>query len=253
VEIRVPDPTIGRTRWARYPVLGGEPTSGVLGVSDPVTSRASKVTPAGTPEERVLTFEFDKVWEARTLEAMAKQVFEQIGRQEIQGSFSTRLLRVQKIARQRVPGIGRVTLERRSILDMYPGDSALVLVAPAAEVATALQSTATVVKQTYKDLAQADFGRRLEALVALGLRRATAEKIARAQELVTAASKFQVHGVRFAYSHDEGITVEVDVQNFISIRDEEADSAIRAAQEAAIQSARADAQRQSAAAARGSL
>lgn len=253
VEIRVPDPTIGRTRWARYPVLSGEPQSGVLGVSDPVTSRASKVTPAGTPEERVLTFEFDKVWEARTLEGMAKQVFEQIGRQEIQGSFSTRQLRAQRVARARVPGVGRVRLERRSLLDMWPGDSVLILVAPAAEVATALQAEATVVRQTYKDLAQADFGRRLEALVALGLRRPTAEKIARAQELVNAGSKFQVHGVRFQYSNTEGLTVEADVQNFVVVRDDEADTAIRAAQEAAIAAGRADAQRQSAAAARGSL
>lgn len=253
IEIRVPDPTIGRTRWARYPVLQGEPTSGVLGVTNPVTSRPNKVTPAGTPEERILTFEFDKVWESKTLEGMAKQVFEQVARQEIQGSLSTRLLRVQRLARARVPGIGRVRLERRSILDMWPGDSVLVLVAPAQEVATALQTQVTVVQQTYKELAQTEFARRLEALVAVGLSRSTAEKVARAQELVNNGSKFQVHGVKFEYSADDGLGVTVDFQNFVAVRDEEADTAVRAAQEAAIQSARADAQRQSAAASRGTL
>jgi hypothetical protein len=227
VEVRVPDPMIGRTRWARYPVLQGEATSGILGVSDPVVSRASKVTPAGTPEERVLTFEFDKVTDSKTLEGMAKQIFEQLGRQEIRGSFETRLLRLQKLKRR---GVGRIATERHSALDIWPGDSALVLTAPAAEVASLLQSSVTVVEQSYKELTLASYGKRIENFTALGFKRETAEALAKAQELVNLTSKFQVHGVQFDFSKDEGITVKVDFQNFVAIRDEQSQSAIEEAQ-----------------------
>jgi hypothetical protein len=169
------------------------------------------------------------VFDLKVLEAVAKQTFEQVARQTIKGSFKTRELYARKLLAQ---GSGVAVVES-DLLSIFPGDSVLALVAPAAQIAQSLQTSVYQARNSFQELAAAGVAKRTQEFVKLGISRATAEQIAAAQELVENANKFQVHGVSVNFDHDNGVDVNVEIQNFITVRDEEAQGIRSAARSAA--------------------
>jgi hypothetical protein len=92
IEMRSPNPATGRTLWARYPVFAGQPPSGLLGKGgspQPQKTRTAVVGPTGAADESILVQYVRGVTDLKLLERIAQNVFEEIGRQEIEGSFST--------------------------------------------------------------------------------------------------------------------------------------------------------------------
>lgn len=235
VEVRSPDPMLGRTRWARYPVYGNEPKSGILGKAgspQPVTSRVSKITPLGTPSENVNTFQFPGISSLKTLENIAKQVFESRSRQTIEGTFSTSTMKMRRVSEVTTLTRGSASVYYGDILEAYPGDSVLVLVAPASEIANKLGDVVRI-KNTYNELEQSDISLRAQRYMDLGLRSETAFRLASAHQNVAMSSKFQLSGIDVNWSSDDGITIDVSYGNFIVIRDSDADESTKFEQERA--------------------
>ncbi len=90
IEVRCPDPQIGRTRWARAPKKFGQQAFGVFGINDPPKAiRANNISPGGAAQEEIKVIPISGISDGPALERIATSLFEQIGRQEIEGSWST--------------------------------------------------------------------------------------------------------------------------------------------------------------------
>lgn len=214
IEVRSPDPSIGRTRWARYPVLKGEPASGILGKPgspQPATSRASNVSANGTADERVRVMSVPNITDLRTLELVAEQTFNEIGRQEIEGSLET-----DEIDSFESEEEGDLLLlqsgEALQILVASPVESNDVLEAPRA--AAPERGTSNLQTLTAQSVAA-----RAAYLEKLGLSAETAQRLAEAQEKVRLVSTFRVQRVGIDWSNEDGVSLRVDFSNFIVIRE----------------------------------
>jgi hypothetical protein len=214
VEVRSADPTIGRTRWARYPVGVGEPSSGILGKAgspQPVTSRPSAVSPNGTPLTRVQTVSVRSVSDLATLERIAENVFNEIGRQEIEGSLETDEIDSFE------------TEEEADLLKLQPGEPLQVLVAQPREVTSATQapvaSKPSDATSNLQQLQAQSVAARTDYLVSLGVNRETADRLAIAQEKTRLISTFRVSHVGLSWDAEDGVSMAIDFGNFIVVRD----------------------------------
>lgn len=223
IEIRSYDPDIGRTRWARHPVLAGEPTSGILGDPDspqPRKSRPSKVSPVGQPDETVQTFSVPRVTDLGALEDIARQTFEEVARQEVEGSFQT-----DDLDSFKEPGDDG-GLPSYDLLALEPGDPITILVAPPLTDSASGDSFKQVEKEAKrsKTSAQELFaqtpGRRADYLKSLGISDATAQRLALAAEQIPLANTFKVSQVNLDYSIEDGVSIECSFYNYITVREE---------------------------------
>lgn len=219
IEVRSPDPTIGRTRWARFPVLAGEPRSGILGKPgspQPVTSRPNKVSPNGTVQETVRTVSVRSVSDQETLERIAENAFNEIGRQEIEGSLETDDLDSYESERE------------ADLLALEPGEPVQVLVAQPGEVTNPTEAPVAdkpdSVTSNLQELQTQSIARRVDFLVELGIARATAERLAVAQEKVALISTFRAHHVTLSWDVEDGLSIGVDFFNFVVVRDAPGDA-----------------------------
>lgn len=206
IEVRCPDRSIGRVLWARYPVLNGEPKSGILGKSgspQPVTSRASKVSPNGTGHEVVRVLTVRGVASLATLERIAEATFHEVGRQEIQGNFST----------DEIESWGS-KLEG-DLLDLYPGQPVTVLVEQQPQQRDNGQGAST-----YQELASLSVAGRQKYLEGLRISPESARRLAVAQEQVYMTSTFRAGFVTIRWSAEEGVSIECDFYNFVVVRED---------------------------------
>jgi hypothetical protein len=212
IEVRCIDPSIGRCRWARYPVLRGEPTSGILGKPDspqPITSRASKVSPDGTGEETVITISVRGVSDLSMLERIAQTAFHEMGRQEIEGAFETDDIESFE------------STESADLLDLWPGEPIQVLVAQP-DSKNPRRSGSSL-----QELQAQSVAARTAYLKTKGIQSTTAAKLARAQERAALISTFRAGHVNLDWSKDTGVSVQCDFYNFVVVR-EDPDSAASA-------------------------
>lgn len=214
IEVRSPDPSIGRTRWARYPVLKGEPSSGILGKSgspQPVTTRASHVSANGTADERVRVMSIPNVSDLKTLELVAEQTFNEIGRQEIEGTFETDDIDSFE------------SEEEGDLLRLLPGEAVTLLVASPVEtgdtLAAELAPQAVRASSNLQELHDQSVARRASYLESLGIEKATAERLAEAQEKIRLVSTFRVQNVQIDWSAEDGVGIGVRFSNFIVVRE----------------------------------
>lgn len=213
IEVRSPDPTIGRTRWARYPVLKGEPSSGILGQPgspQPTTTRASNIGPTGKADETVRVMSVPAVSDLATLERVAENVFNEIGRQEIEGELETDDLDSFE------------SPEELDLLRLLPGEPVQVLVASPIESAGPLSPA--VAKETrsssnLQELQAQSVAARTDYLTGLGLNRQTAERLAVAQEKVRLVSTFRASRVSLMWDVEDGVSVGIQFYNFIVVRE----------------------------------
>lgn len=205
IEIRCPDRTIGRVLWARYPVLSGEPKSGILGKPgspQPVTSRASKITPNGTGHEIVRVLTVRGVASLATLERIAESTFHEIGRQEVLGVFSTHDIDSFEAKYE------------ADLLDLQPGDAVMVLVSQQGKRPEQTGSN------TLQQLEAMSVAQRRGYLEGLGISSQAAGKLAVAQEQTKLQSAFRAGMVTIRWSHEEGISIDCDFYNFIVVRED---------------------------------
>lgn len=214
IEVRCSDPSIGRTRWARYPVLKGEPSSGILGKQgspQPVTTRASHVSANGTADEKIRVMSISGVTDSKTLELVAEQTFNEIGRQEIEGELETE--EIESFESE----------EEGDLLRLLPGEALQVLVASPIESNNTLGAPLTPKplrgSSNLQELHDQSVAQRAAYLQKLGLSEVTAQRLAEAQEKVRLISTFRVQSVRLDWGVDEGVGFGVRFSNFIVVRE----------------------------------
>lgn len=223
IEIRSFDPDIGRTRWARYPVLNNEPSSGILNDPNspqPVTSRPNKLSPTGKPTEAVKVFSVPRIVDLEVLQSVARQTFEQIARQEIEGSFTT-----EDLDSFRDP-TEESNLPSADLLELMPGDPVTILVAPmdpttVGDPFAQVEKSGKDVGVTSQEIASFTQSRRQQYLQGLGMSPKTAARIAKASEQIPLANTFKAAYVNIDYSVDDGVTIECSFYNYITVREEE--------------------------------
>jgi len=207
IEVRAYDPTIGRTRWARWPVREGERREGVLGQDNPPAAlRANEVGPTGAnPDERVQTFTVRYGGSPGALASIARSLYEQIGRQEIEGNFKTSDLR----------SFGSEE-DASDLLSLLSGDPVEILVAAADRSdPTSAPSTATTIQAQTREA-------RARYLQSLGWSADVAERFAELQDASGFQTVFRVQNARISFDAEEGISIVVDFVNFIVVREDEA-------------------------------
>lgn len=210
IEVRCFDADIDRQRWARWPVLKGERDSGIIGVTDPVTTRANNVTPSGeNPNEDVRVIVVKDVTDPALLQRTARNYYEQVGRQEIEGSFSTREVSSWDLR----AGKPRDALIA-DLLTLNSGDAVELLVAPTD------QRAPEVVRSSVAEVQAQDRARRVKYLTDRGFGRRVAEAFARLQEAAGLQTIFRVQDVSLSMDAEQGLSVECSFVNFVTIREE---------------------------------
>lgn len=205
IEVRCPDRSIGRVLWARYPVLSGEPKSGILGKPgspQPVTTRASKVTPNGTGHEMVRHLTVRGVASLAMLEKIAEATFNEIGRQEIAGLFETH--EIDSFESQ----------YDSDLLDLQAGDAVSVLIAQQG------QKPEETGANTLQELEAMSVAERQRYLEGLGVSTKAASRLAVAQEQAKIQSAFRAGMTTIHWSSDDGVSIECEFYNFIVIRED---------------------------------
>lgn len=205
IEVRCYDSSIGRTRWARYPVRHGELDSGVFGISNPPQPlRANEVTPSGAnPTEAIRVVTVSGIHDPETLKRVARNAFEQIGRQEIEGSFTTS----DVSSYDRPP-------DEADLLLAEPGDPVELLIVSAAPPGTDGPSMTIAQLQAYTRMRRADY------LRSLGWPDKVAQKFAQLQEASSFQTVFRVQDVRVDWDSDSGVHVAVNFINYITVRED---------------------------------
>lgn len=207
IEARSYDSEIGRTRWARYPVADGENGSGIFGISNPPQERrANQVPPSGAnPSEKILTIVVNGVNDPAVLERVARNSFEEIGRQEIEGTFSTHDVSTYGIS-----------ADVADLLDMQAGDSIEVLLAAGGQEGEDDETS----PNTTQSLLQAMSRRqRRDYLIGLGWSESVADKFAQIQESTSLQTIFRVKDMRLKWDNENGVDINVDFINYIEVRE----------------------------------
>lgn len=205
VEVRSYDPEIDKTRWARARLEGELTASGVYPDTPPQPARPSKVQPSGTSTENLFVQELCGITDAKQLEDAARNLFEEIGRHESAGSFTTR-------------DITSFDGAAGDLLDLQHADAVTIEVADPNEPPLQGETPTTT---NLQEISQQSVSRRSQYLQNLGWGEDFAEKMAAAQETVgISLSTFFVDTVRLDWSMEEGIDIEVAFKNFYVAREE---------------------------------
>ncbi len=224
IEMRSPNPVLGRTLWARYPVFAGQPASGLLGQGgspQPTKTRQVIVGPTGAVEETILVQYVRGVTDLKLLEKIAHNVFEEIGRQEIEGSIST----------DEVDSFE--SLVEADLLDLQPGDPMEILVAKPnrLEQSGSDSGIASInpfandppvksISNELQRLSSYSIAQRKQYLKGLGFSDAAAERLAEIQEQARLTSIFRIGHVNLKFTVDDGIEIDSDFHNYIYVRED---------------------------------
>ena len=203
IEVRSYDSELGKTRWARYPVRTGERADGVLGVDNPPRPlRANEVSPSGAnPTEQVKVMRVSGTTDPETLRRVARNAFQQIGRQEIEGSLSTSDIH----SYDREP-------DDADLLQAFHGEPIEVLVVAEAGTAAPEGSTLAQLQALGREA-------RAEYLRNLGWPDAVATKFAQLQDATAFQTVFQTQDVRIDFDQNDGIKIAVNFINYITVRE----------------------------------
>lgn len=202
VEVRSFDPVLGRTRWARYPTRDGAASSGVFPTSPPRPSRANNVQPSGAgQEDKIQTFPISGFSDPTSLEAAAESIWQQLARQELEGTFETEDVSSYE---SEEPG---------DLLELRAGDAVELLVASqdAQDVREQLVSAGI--------LAGLSVAARARYLERLGYRQSVARALAQIQETAAQFTTFRVDTATIRFGQDEGIAITVEFRNFLLVEE----------------------------------
>lgn len=207
IEVRSYDPDLGRTRWARFPVRAGERDAGVFGVDNPPRAlRASEVPPSGAnPAESIQVVQVSGIVDPAVLRRVAQNTFEQLGRQEIEGTLSTHDVH----SYDRPP-------DEADLLSAQAGDpiEVLIVAAPGPELAEASPNT------TLAQLQAMSRTRREQYLLGLGWGREIAARFAALQEATAFQTVFLTQDVRISWDHEQGNRIVIGFVNYVTVRED---------------------------------
>jgi hypothetical protein len=217
VEVRAYDPSVDKVRWARWPVASGQPSSGFGGTTaDVLKNRPPKAfpnvpTPSGSKvDEKVTIFTLDStVIGIGSLEALARQMFNQIARQEIEGNFATR-----EVSSWNIKDDEPLPATDADLLQLRSGDPIELLVAPRDPRFPAETPNTT------SQLAELPTRSRTQFLINLGYDPEVAKQVARLQEAAGFQTIFRAQDVQIEMDHDDGISVKVDFINYVTVRED---------------------------------
>lgn len=209
IEVRCLDQDLGRVRWGRYPVRRGERSSGIFGRRNPPRPlRANEVPPSGSnPEEAVTTIVVSGVTDGALLERIARNYFEQVGRQEIEGALETYDVSSYDVDPELV-----------DILRLQPGEPLEILVAsgdPQGGEDELLPNT------TLSRIQSFTIDQRRDYFEALGWSNDVANRFATLQEASGFQTVFRTQDVRIAWDTEEGVKVNVGFVNYVTVREDE--------------------------------
>lgn len=227
VEIRCYDPDIGRTRWARYPVPGTAPRSGIFGETDPpLPVRANDVPPSGNvPDDKVLTYTLNGITNPATLAAAAESIFHQTGRQEMEGNFSTKdVWSWEQYEDGNAVGLRPRSVDAADLLRVRSGDPVEIVIAKFE------RGGAEPGEEPFNagELAAMTGSARENFLRGLGWSQEAAERFARVHDELAVQTVFRVGNIRIEFDGDSGFRLAVDFINFLEIRELEGDIPQRA-------------------------
>jgi hypothetical protein len=201
VEIRCYSPDDRCTYAARYP----DPTGfgvAILGTRPfpPVPKRANLVTPSGkNPDQTVHVMTISGVGPS-ALEDVARGIYEETARQEIEGSFQTD-----------DPSTFGVDFAEADLLDLKAGDPIAIEIDQRGQ-----GELADVVSELQGMTVQA----RVAHLLDRGFRRRVAIAYAILVDQANLQTIFRVSGTRIGFDHEDGLSLDVDFQNYITLRGE---------------------------------
>lgn len=213
IEVRSYDPDRGRTIWARYPVASGQRTSGTLGLDpQPRRTRANRVPPSGaTPDENIRVMSVSSVTDPAVLERIARNAFEQLGRQEITGSLATK----NAWSYDEEPDVA-------DLLRVDAGEGIEILMVQANESDEATEELGE--NATLAEIMAMNRARRRDYFMALGFDEQVATRFAALQDATGFQTTFRVQTATIKYTADSGLDVGVDFVNYITVREEGAAS-----------------------------
>lgn len=210
IEVRCYDPMLGRTRWARWPASPGEGV-GIFGERNPPTTpnRANEPGVSGhAASERIQTYLVRGVTDPVLLQRVARNLFEQIGRQEIEGNFET--FDVTSYTEEQFPD--------PDVLSLDSGDAVELLVSGGPRVPDAQGMTAATIEALSRES-------RAQYLRSIGWSQRVAQRFAELQDATANQTVFRTQNVRLNWDNDQGFKATVDFINFIVAREEPGPSA----------------------------
>lgn len=201
IEVHSYSPDEKKTFAARYPDPKGFGLA-IIGERDfpKEVARPARVMPGGqNPDDPIHVMIVKDVHRSR-LPDLARNLYEETARQEIEGSFSTE-----------DPSSFGVDFAAANLLDLKAGDPIGIVIdargqGEVADAVTQLQGM--TVAQRVARLEQAGFRRKVATAYALLLDSTNLQTI------------FRVSGVRISYELTDGLAVAVDFQNYITVRDD---------------------------------
>jgi hypothetical protein len=208
IEVRSFDPSIGRVRWARFPGRRGERPTGVLGIDKlPPPLRANEVPPSGAnPTEAIKVLIVSGVTDPAILYRVARNAFQQIGRQEIEGSLAT-----YSAASHDQPD------NDADLVDIRATDPIEVLIVSAAGNSDPDASSIS----TLAELQAYSRARRVEYLEGLGWSRPIARRFAALQDATAFQTVFRVQDAKISLDADDGLKIDIAFINYITVREDE--------------------------------
>jgi hypothetical protein len=202
VEVRCYQQDKQQTFAARYPAGPGYETA-IIGVKDfpKKPDRASRVTPSGSnPDEPIRVFVVANVADFERLRAIARSLFEETARQEIEVNFTTK-----------DPSSFQVDFAAADLLDLKAGDPVRILMDARRQGALADNVTAL------QGMTPAE---RVQHLIEAGYKRNVAITYAALLAQENMQTIFRTQMVRLTMDHEEGLSIDVDAVNYITVRDD---------------------------------
>jgi len=209
IEVRCYDSERGVTQRARYPVAEGQRSTGVVGQDQaPRPGRANRVPPSGsTPDDAIRVMSVTGITDLAVLERIARGAFEQLGRQEIEGSFSTKDI-----------WSFETDPADADLLDLDAGSAVELLMTQADDQDARVEGSGEAV--TLARITAMSRERRRDYLISIGWDRDVAERFSALQDATGFQTVFRVSRCSLRYSADNGVSVSVDFINFITVREE---------------------------------
>lgn len=231
IEVRCYDPVAGRLIWARAPSIPGKPASGILTPTDPIPQdrRPNQITAGGTAIEGVTTMTVKGVTDLKRLERIAENAFDDMGRQEIEGSFKTIEITsfrsdkegdlLNMVAAEPIELlIAAPPTETDEIVGDLLGAAAAALPGPVAG-ALGQENTATPTTSNVQELTAMTIERRKDYLIGIGWNEEAASRMSEAMDTIGFNTVFRVHEVGIDWSIEDGLEIECSFMNFIVVRE----------------------------------
>jgi hypothetical protein len=207
VEVNCYDPQIGRTRWARYPVVANKPAVGIYGLSNPPQPTRSNdpgVSGSDTNDE-IEVFSVRGIVDPEQLKFTAFSVYNQLGRQEIEGNFTTCDIDSVDVS----DGTG-------DLLNLNSGDAVEILMTTNKPIDAGGGTSAKTSLQEIYAMARRE---RADYFRSLGWPSKTAEQISALQDTVGFQTVFRVQNAQIQWDAEDGLEIKCDFINFITVRD----------------------------------